>query len=198
MKQKKVIPILGIIAMILLVSSRLDAADTYTRPGWIACETPYDLDLAMRIFWADDDKALAEMVAGGRCFIFSDKVKVSVWAPEWAHRERQIRFPGSSKTYWVDFQALIYSEEKSQESKGSPISKHEWSILKSFLWTKAGKTTRQEIIQQYPHPRLRDESAGEYAYHGYQYPDFKEWEEIRFMFDGNVLDEIRVMKKKEE
>ena len=28
--------------------------------------------------------------------------------------ERQIRFPGSSKTYWVDWQALIYPEEKSQ------------------------------------------------------------------------------------
>ena len=196
--QKKVILILGIILMILLVSQPAGADNiAYTRRGWIACPYLTDLSDAIEIFYAKDYKALAEMVAEGRCIIFSDEVKVYYSHPDWANWERQIRFPGSSKTYWVHYMALIYPGEEPKELKGSPTSKRKWVILESFLWIKPNKTTRQEIIKKYPNPKFRDESGGEYAYYGYQYPDFKEWDKIRFIFDGSALAEIRAVKEQE-
>jgi hypothetical protein len=193
MKQKKIIMILGIISMILLVSPRSDAADIYTRPGWIACETLYDLDNAMGIFWSNDNKALAEMVAEGKCIIFSAEVKVNAWHPEWTGRERQIRFPGSSKTYWVDFQALIYREEKSPEGKGSAMSVREWFVLKSFLWIEPHKTTKEEIIKKYGEPTFQDRDS--ILYRASKSPDFREWKTVKFLIDtSGVVEQIRAEK----
>lgn len=72
-----------------------------------------------------------------------------------------------------------------------------WVDLDSLAWIKVGKTTRQEIIKKYPNPRLRDETGGDYAYHGGQHPDFNGWKEISFIFDGNVLAVIKGIKQQE-
>jgi hypothetical protein len=194
MGRKKIIVILGIIAMTLLVSQPADADNiAYTRRGWVACSSLVDLSDAMGIFWARDHKALAEMVAKGRCFIFSDEVKVYYWRPEWADRERQIRFPGSSETYWVDIQALIYRGEKSQEGKDSPMSKREWFVLDSFLWIKPNKTKKQEIIQKYGKPISEDEDS--ILYNAAQHSDFKEWKTIKFILNtSGVVEGIRAEK----
>lgn len=209
MEGKKIIVILGIISMILLIFQSANAEDIkYTKGGYIAC--PYLSDLAKieDMLEKNDHEAANKMMRKGKCFLTEPDTPVymldiepgfdaGIAAGKEYNYAVKFRFRGSIGTFWMSHKAFserlgIGAGEGSRQK-----STREWFVLKSFLWIKAGKTTRQEIIQKYPNPRLRDESGGEYVYYGHQHADFKGWDEISFIFDGNVLEEIRVEKKKE-
>jgi hypothetical protein len=194
MKQNKLIVVLGVVWLILFVYESVNAQNiAYTRKGWPAVSNLLDLGDAMGFFWQKDYKALDEMVSERRCIIFSGEIEVSYWAPPWADRERQFHFPGSSKMYWTDVQALIYPGGKPQEWKGGTTSKREWFVLRSFLWIKPNKTTKQEIIKKYGKPTSQDEDS--ILYTATQNPDLKEWKTIKFIINtSGVVEEVRVQK----
>ncbi len=204
MGQKKLIVILGIILIALLTVQSANAAFlAYTKAGYPACALLLDFEEMATCFSQRDSVAVNKMIEQGRCILLKPDVKVWVWYPEWAEEyTAQIRFPESPDTLWTFRQALERAENRDkaraeQEAIARSRAKRKWVILESFLWIKPNKTTRQEIIKKYPNPKFRDESGGEYAYYGYQYPDFKEWDAIRFIFDGSVLAEIRAVKEQE-
>jgi len=200
MKQKKIVMVLGIISMILLISQSADASYlAYIEWEAPACENSLDFRKVSLFFNQGDFEAVAKMVDKGRCIWLKQGVQVYAWNPlyemhpDWV----QIHAVGSTVTLWTFKIALKErTEEKKIESAPKPTRKRVKQVdLNSLSWIRVGKTTRQEIIKKYPNPKFRDESGGEYAYYGHQYPDFKEWDMIRFMFDGSVLEEIRAEKE---
>jgi hypothetical protein len=197
MERRKIIVILGIISMILLVSQSVDASYVaYTKDRYPACANILDFQDLSLFLKQGDTEAVAKMVEQGRCIVLERGVKVFAWNPLYeAHPDWiQIHAVGSTVTLWTFRWAL---EERTQEKKMESPPKRVRKLvnLDSLSWVRVGKTTRQEIIKKYPGPRFRDESGGEYAYYGHQHPDFKGWDAISFIFDGNVLAEIRAEKE---
>lgn len=200
MKQKNIIVALGIISMILLVSQSADASYVaYTKAGYPACTNLFDFRDASLFFNQGDFEAVAKMVDQGRCILLKPDVQVYAWNPlyEMYPNWIQIHAVGSTVTLWT-FKAAL--EERTQEKPVvAPRSKRRAVTLTSLSWIKVGKTTRQEIIQKYGKPVTSDETGGEYLYYGdlwgdNRFPDFKGWERIYFIFDGDVLAEIRAEK----
>lgn len=190
----------GIMSIMLLSVQPANAAFlAYTKEGYPACVSLVDFEDMETCFLQRDSVAVNKIVEQGRCILLKPDVKVYAWAPEWAQEKgwAQIRLPGSTVILWTFRQALERAETRDQKLEAPPARKYEHFLLKSFLWMKSGMTKKQEIVRKYGKPDWEDVAGGEVVYYGTSHhPDFKEWISISFIFDGDVLEEIRAMKEK--
>lgn len=194
MKQRHFILILGIALMILSTPQFANAQDiAYTKDGWVACKGVYFGD--MRTFWRQKDwKAVDEMVEMGSCIWLKPGVQV-YFKIDRTLNYAEIHLPGSTQILITFIEALDTRGTPPKVETTPPARRYKHVLLKSFLWMKLGTTTKHELLQRYPNPVHRDESFGEYVYWERSHPDFKGWLEIRFIFDGNVLEEIKATKE---
>lgn len=200
MKHKKIIVVLGIISIILLIVQSANAAFlAYTKAGYPACASLLDFEEIATCFSQRDYVAVDKILERGRCILLKPDIKVWAWYPEWAETyTAQIRLPGSPDALWTFRQALERAEGRDraraeQEETARSVSVREWFVLKSFLWIKPNKTTKQEITQKYGKPTFQDEDT--ILYKANQHPDFKEWKTIKFIVNqSGIVEEIRAQK----
>lgn len=193
MKYKNTTIAFGVVLMTLLAVHSVNAAVTaYTRGGWLAAR--YILDVGKIKSLHRDRVAKARMIKEGRFIVLHENVKVYCRVPEWANDgEVEIRFYGETESYWTYREAVIMESEKAPEWKSGPVSVHEWFILKSFLWIKPHKTTRQEIVRRYGDPTSQDEDS--ILYNATRILDFSEWKTIKFIVNtSGVVEGIRAEK----
>lgn len=192
MGQKKIIVILGIIAVILLSFHAEKAIGSTYTTGGVACLLLSDFEAAADFLHQGDREAVNQMVKQGKCIWLKPNVEVYVTYPEWSEYAAQIHWPGSTVTLWTHRQNLRRGVD-TPVVQPNPVTVHEWFVLKSFLWIEPGKTKKQEIIQKYGKPTSQDEDS--ILYKANQNPDFKEWKTIKFILNtSGVIEGIRAEK----
>lgn len=201
MKQRKIIISLGIASMILFTFQSANAQNIkYTKSGHVACISEKYYDLAVTFVAQNDMGALSRMITNGQCFMLKANVPVYMMEYKLWSGKMKIRPQGFTEGVWTDWKATddhmesTYQAPDKKVGDNSNPAKSKYVTLKSFLWIETDKTTKQEIKRKYGKPSREDEAGGEIVYRGDQHPDFKEWASITFLFDGDVLGEIRPRK----